>query len=49
MAKLPVASALPHLHPPIIFEGTDEISHGGGHAYSLLAGPPSGERQRSGD
>jgi len=46
MAKLPVASALPHLNPTIIFESADEISHGSGHAYSMLAWPPSGKRQR---
>jgi len=46
MAKLPMASALPHLNPTIIFEGADEISHGGGHAYSMLAWLASGKRQR---
>jgi len=46
MAKLPVASALPHLNPTIIFEGADEISHGCGHAYSMLAWLASGKRQR---
>jgi len=45
MAKLPVTSALAHLHPPIILESADEISNGDGHAYSLLAEPPSGKRQ----
>jgi len=41
-----MASALPHLNPTIIFEGADEISHGGGHAYSMLAWLASGKRQR---